>query len=241
MSGDPKDFDRIVDFNYTKTRMNIALTDIKPNTIKKVLAKFKEITHGDTTITAVGGTVIKNNDMLGAILAGQRDSLLFAVVVIFILLGVLFRSFKVGLIGIMPVSFSIVMLFGVMGFCNVHLDTALALLSSVVVGLGTDLAIHFLWKYREERALGLEYRAAVVKTITTRGRGIIFNALAIVVGFCALFFSLFPALKSFGLLFVVSITGCLLGTLILMPAVCLIFKPKALEQKKRLSETIKHI
>ena len=241
MSGDPKEFDRIVDFNYTKTRLNIALTDIKPNTIKKVLAKFKEITQGDTTITAVGGTVIKNNDILGAILVGQRDSLLFAVVVIFILLGVLFRSFKVGLIGIMPVSFSIVMLFGVMGFCNVHLDTALALLSSVVVGLGTDLAIHFLWKYREERALGLEYRAAVVKTITTRGRGIIFNALAIVVGFCALFFSLFPALKSFGLLFVVSITGCLLGTLILMPAVCLIFKPKALEQKKRLSETIKHI
>ena len=91
MSGDPKEFDRIVDFNYTKTRLNIALTDIKPNTIKKVLAKFKEITQGDTTITAVGGTVIKNNDILGAILVGQRDSLLFAVVVIFILLGVLFR------------------------------------------------------------------------------------------------------------------------------------------------------
>jgi len=234
MSGDPKDFDRIVDFNYTKTCMNIALTDVKPGTIKKVLARFKELSQGDPTIAAVGGTVVKNNDILGAILTGQRDSLLFAIVVIFILLGVLFRSFKVGLIGIIPVTFSIVMLFGIMGFFNVHLDTALALLSSVVVGLGTDLAIHFLWKYREERAHGLDYRAAVVKTITTRGRGIIFNALAIVAGFCALFFSLFPALKAFGLLFVVSITGCLLGTLILMPAICLIFKPKSLEPNKKI-------
>jgi len=132
MSGDPKDFDRIVDFNYTKTRMNIALTDIKPSTIKKVLAKFKEITRGDASITAVGGSVIKSDDMLGAILSGQRESLAFAIVVIFILLGLMFRSVKVGLIGIIPVSFSIVMLFGIMGFFNVHLDTALALLSSIV-------------------------------------------------------------------------------------------------------------
>lgn len=233
MSGDPKDFDRIVDFNYSKTRMNIAMTDITPKSIKKVLTKFKELTRGDKTITAVGGMVVKDNDILGTILAGQRDSLAFAIIVIFIVLGVLFRSLKVGLVGIIPVSFSITMLFGIMGFFNVHLDTALALLSSIVVGLGTDLAIHFLWKYREERANGLDYLAAVVKTLTTRGRGIIFNALAIVVGFLALFFSLFPAIKAFGLLFVVSITGCLFGTLILMPAVCLIFKPKALEPNKQ--------
>lgn len=72
---------------------------------------------------------------------------------------------------------------------------------------------------------------AVNKTLTTTGRGIIFNALSVIVGFSVLLISSFIPVRFFGFLVVVSILACLVGALILMPALCIVLKPRFLEPK----------
>lgn len=72
-------------------------------------------------------------------------------------------------------------------------------------------------------------KAAVKKTLMTTGRGIIFNALSVIVGFVILLGSNFLPVKFFGFLVIISISGCLIGSLILLPAVCIIFEPEFLE------------
>ena len=103
------------------------------------------------------------------------------------------------------------------------------MLTSIMIGVGIDYTIHFLWRYREEKRNGLEAGDAVRKTLTTTGRGIIFNALSVIVGFTALLFSGFIPVQFFGFLVIVSIFSCLIGAIVLIPALCIVLKPKFLE------------
>ena len=90
-------------------------------------------------------------------------------------------------------------------------------------------ALHILWRYREERQNGLGPREAVKKILTTTGRGIVFNAFSVIIGFIVLLYSSFMPVRFFGFLVVVSIFACLVGALVFIPALCLVFKPKFLE------------
>ena len=72
-------------------------------------------------------------------------------------------------------------------------------------------------------------REAVITTITTTGRGIIFNALSVIVGFVVLIISSFTPIRFFGILVVISILCCLIGALVILPALVLRFKFKFLE------------
>jgi predicted RND superfamily exporter protein len=122
-------------------------------------------------------------------------------------------------------------LFGIMGIFGVRLDVATALLSSVMIGVGVDYTIHFLWRYKEERMQHRPAKEAVITTLTTTGRGILFNALSVIVGFLILIISSFTPIRFFGILIVVSIFSCLIGALVVLPSLVLNFKFKFLEPK----------
>jgi predicted RND superfamily exporter protein len=92
-----------------------------------------------------------------------------------------------------------------------------------------DYTIHFLWRYRSERGGGLKPVEAVQKSLTTTGRGIVFNAFSVIFGFCALPFSMFSPLKIFGFLVIATIFICLVGALVIVPALVLILRPSFLE------------
>jgi hypothetical protein len=62
----------------------------------------------------------------------------------------LFKSFVAGMIAGIPLAVSLVLMFGFMGFTGVTLDIATALISSIVIGVGVDYTIHFLWRYKIE-------------------------------------------------------------------------------------------
>jgi len=162
---------------------------------------------------------------------GQILSLILAILVVGALLMLLFRSPAAGAIAAIPLALSMAVLFGLMGFFGIELNIATALLSSIMIGVGVDYTIHYLWRYREERRRGKEPDYAVKITLTTTGRGIIFNALSVVIGFGVLMSSGFMPVRFFGFLIVVSILSCLIGALVLIPALCLVLRPRFLEPK----------
>jgi outer membrane lipoprotein-sorting protein len=141
----------------------------------------------------------------------------------------IFRSPRAGLLGIVPLSVSVLILFGLMGILGVKLDVATAMISSIIIGVGVDYTIHFLWRYREERQLNKTAAEAVSTTIHTTGRGIIFNALSVIVGFLVLMISSFTPIRYFGVMVVISIFTCLAGAMLLMPVLLLRFRFRFLE------------
>jgi predicted RND superfamily exporter protein len=231
MSGDPDDFEQLVDFNYSKAVLNIQVKANDNKAIKEVLAKVNELTTNNSNMKIIGGFCLVVNDLADAIIKGQTYSLALAILIIALLLMLIFRSVVAGLIGSIPLVITIIILFGSMGYLGVKLDIVTALLSSIVVGAGVDYTIHFLWRYKEERINGKTGNEAVILTLVTTGRGITINALSVIIGFIALFVSAFVSLKYFAFLIIFSIFFCLLTALIVVPALCLVFKPKFLEPK----------
>ncbi|MDF1574174.1 MAG: MMPL family transporter [Bacteroidales bacterium] len=229
MNGDPGELEQLVDFNYEHAHLMIRINDTNNETINGVIERLKKLTEEDPAVEAIGGYGYVRTELANKVLKGTYYSLGIALIIIFILVSMIFRSLKAGLLGIVPLFISVLVLFGLMGLTGIRLDVATALLSSVMIGVGVDYSIHFLWRYREERRQNRPATEAVITTITTTGRGIIYNALSVIVGFVVLIISSFTPIRFFGVLVVVSILSCLTGALVILPAVVLRFRFRFLE------------
>lgn len=232
MSGDADDFEKIVDFDYQHAQMIIRIKDASTKSLKKIETRIKELSKGDKSIAKMGGYSLIIMELGNIMLKGQGSSMIFAAIAIFILISLLFKSTKAGILGIIPLFVSTLILFGLMGMIGMQINIASAMLSSILIGIGIDYTIHFLWRYQEElKESDKDYSQAIKKTLQTTGRGIIFNAVSVIVGFFVLMFSGFLPIVQFGYLIVFSVFTCLLGAIILVPAICQIWKPEFLEKK----------
>ena len=226
MNGNPEELEQLVDFNYENAHLMIRINDPTVEVVYEIIEKLEVFASEDQAIAAIGGYGYVRSELANKVLSGTYYSLGIALLTIFILLSIIFRSAIAGLLGAIPLSISLLILFGVMGLTGVRLDIATALLSSVMIGVGVDYTIHFLWRYREERQQNRLAREAVITTITTTGRGIIFNAFSVIVGFVVLIISSFTPIRFFGILVVVSILSCLIGALMVLPALFIQFRFK---------------
>ncbi|MGD9346452.1 MAG: MMPL family transporter [Candidatus Aminicenantes bacterium] len=229
MSGDPEDFEKLVDFPYEHAMVTARLNTTSTPKLHALVRNVRAVIADDEDVDFVGGFGVVLAEMAHSVVNGQVLSLAFAVILIGLLLMILFRSVVAGLIATVPLGVSIVTLFGLMGILSIELNVAVAMLSSIMIGVGVDYTIHFLWRYREERRRGLGEKESVRKTLTTTGRGIVFNAFSVVIGFIVLIVSGFMPVRFFGFLVVISILSCLIGALVLVPSLCLVFKPRFLE------------
>jgi hydrophobe/amphiphile efflux-3 (HAE3) family protein len=225
MSGNPDDFKQLMDLENSRAHIIIRLSDPENEIIKSVKAGISDLTKDFPATVSIGGYAIIMDDFAASIIRGQISSLLFAVTAVLLLLTIIFRSFKGGLIGSIPLVASILILFGFMGYSHIALDAATALLSSIMIGVGVDFTIQYLWCFNLQLRSGLSYPEATNAAMKTIGRSIIINALTVMAGFAALVFSGFTSIRFFGYLVVISIGSCLAGALIIIPAFLMKYRP----------------
>ncbi|NLA39772.1 MAG: MMPL family transporter [Methanomicrobiales archaeon] len=230
MNGDPDDFEQLLDFEYRHAQMIIRINKADGFIIRNVVRDIERLTQDDPTVTMLGGHALIISDMNLSIVNGQIKSLIFAFITVAILLMIAFKSISAGLFASLPLVLAELILFGIMGYFSVRLDSATAILSSIMIGVGIDYTTHFLWRYRTELQLGHKEEEAVRITLLGSGKGIVFNAWSVIVGFTALIFSAFRPIQYFGFLVIISISVCLIASLVLVPAMCLVWKPAFLKK-----------
>ncbi len=229
MSGNPGELDQIIDFNYAYAHMIIRINSVNNRDVNRIIGKVEMLTENDENVVAIGGYGFVRSQLANHVVRGQFFSLGIALLIVFLLLSLIFRSLKAGLISSIPLGISIVVLFGIMGYTGIRLDVATALLSSIMIGVGVDYTVHFLWRYREERLLHKPKKEAVITTLSTTGRGIVINAFSVIIGFVVLIISSFTPIRFFGVLVVICIFSCLTGALVILPAMILKYNIKFLE------------
>lgn len=225
MSGDPEDFRQLLDMEYSKAHLLIRFSKPDKKFVRPVSSRISELTSGMDATVSIGGYALIMADFAESIIRGQISSLLFAVLTVMLLLSLIFRSFRGGLTGSVPLVASIVILFGFMGYSGIPLDAATALLSSIMIGVGVDFTIQYIWNFNIQIKAGLTWPEATSAAIRTIGRSIIINALSVMAGFGALIFSGFTSIRFFGYLVLISIGSCLIGALLIIPAFLLKYKP----------------
>jgi len=199
-------------------------------------ASSSETVSYSVEFTGIPPLMTKFSDEL---LKSQLQSLVMALVVVFILMWILLRSITGGLLAMIPIAFTTLFDYGLMGAFGLPLDNASMMTASLAIGIGIDYTIHFITRFRLELSGGKESSDALKTTLSTTGRAILVNALAVALGFCVLLFSQVEPLRRLGGLLAITMFVAATAAMTIYPAVIIAVKPKFLEKFKKTGEVAK--
>lgn len=225
--------DTYVDYDYKQAHIVIRINTMDVNDMMEIQKELNAFLNNNISVDnkpkSEGYAVLLGN-LMPMMVQGQTRSLALSVVLAALVTGLIFRSLSAALISAMPLAFAISGVFAIMGYAGVTLNTATSMLSSIMIGVGIDYTIHFIFRFRTEIRDGLGDEEAFVKTLSTTGQGIIINGFSVMVGFAVCMLSTFIPIFFFGWLISVSIFMCLVAALTLLPLVLILTRPKFIYQ-----------
>lgn len=225
------EFSSLVDYKYNKSQIIVRLPDMSTPRLHILIANLKQYIkdHPNKEIQVSFGGAVEINAELGTLIVeGQIWSLMLSVLIIVICYMIFFRSLAAGLLAAVPLFCAIIIVFGIMGVMNIPLDYITATLTGISIGAGTDYTAYFLWRLRERSSATGNLEKGYVETMTSIGKGVLYNGFSVIAGFFVFFFSNFIPIRFFGFLVSFSILACILSTLTILPVVIFMVKPEFL-------------
>jgi len=172
------------------------------------------------------GSAILLNAASDAVGASQVSSLAIALTSIYLMMVVLFGSLVVGAIALIPNLLPIVGFFGFLGWSGTPLDMTTSLVATAALGLAVDNAVHVIRRYRQCSAGSPDEGWAMWLTMLRTGKPMVLANLMLIAAFLIFVASSFVPVRRAGVLWAVTIGGCLAANLFFLP-VLMKFKPCA--------------
>ena len=171
----------------------------------------------------ITGLAVLYNNMLQSLFQSQIGSLLIVFAVISAMLFLIFRSFKVMIIGLVPNIFVASSVMGLLGLLNIPLDIMTITVAAISVGMAVDNTIHYIYRYKKElKKNGSDI--ALKNAHSTTGRAIFYTASTIAAGFCILSLSNFFPTVLFGVFTSIAMMLAFLCSLTLLPNLLVKYK-----------------
>lgn len=149
--------------------------------------------------------------------------LLLSVGIIGCIMGLVYRSWKMVPLTILPNMLPILIVGGIMGFAGIPLKVSTSIIFNIAFGIAVDDTIHFLARVRTVLAEGRTREYAVKRTFLTTGKAMIVTTLILSAGFLSLVFSDFLGTFYIGLLISLTLFIALIVELLYTPLVVLFF------------------
>ena len=177
-----------LDTEGKSARSMIFLSNLDSSTLEQLTAVVENSQNEAFTELYISGIPFIMKEMNDSIIPQQLRSLLVALACIFLLLMLSQRNFITPLLSVIPVTITLIALFGFMGYFNMDLNVVTVTMASIVIGVGIDYSIHFAELYRYYSKEG-DKRQALHRTFVSASKPIIANALGLSVGLTAMFLS----------------------------------------------------
>lgn len=156
--------------------------------------------------------------LLDYITDSQVRSFGTALLLIFLVIGLLFRRVGVLFLGVAPNAVPIAMILGFMGATGIRLDIATVTIASITLGIAVDDTIHILYHYYRFRDAGSPQCEAIRKCLAMEGTAVLTTTLILVVGFAVLCLADIKSVVYFGLLTALTMIFALLCDTVMLPA-----------------------
>ncbi len=171
------------------------------------------------------GNVVLLGKIAKSLVQEQIQSFAFAFAAILIVIILIFRSVPLGLLAAIPNVFPILAVYGIMGFMEIELSTATAMIASIVLGLVVDASIQFLYRFRKEFQHRSHYLQSLHHTYRNMGQSMVVSSLILCMGFASSVVASFRITVHFGVLTSLTIFLALICSLLVMPALLIMVKP----------------
>ena len=168
------------------------------------------------------GTSVVVSEGTKYLLWNLLSSILFAIISIAALMSMLFSSFKMVMISMIPNIIPMIITAGIMGWFNIPLKPSTLIIFSIALGITVDNTIHFLARYRQELQMKKwDLKECVAISIRETGLSIIYTSVILFFGFIVFVFSDFGGTQALGYLSALTYFVALFTNLIVLPALLL--------------------
>jgi hypothetical protein len=226
MSAKPSDLDNVVDPTFQKANVWVQLKTWDAEAMRQVIhaAGTYQKAHALPVSVKPAGiayfNLVWNDEVLGDMVRG----LLMALVAVFVILALAFRSAKWALVGYMPLLFTILLIYGVVGFAGKDFDMPLSVMSCLSLGMAVDFAIHFIGRFRQRLAEtdGRDVQEALLWTAARPGKGVFRNAVLFAAAFSVMLFAPLTPYIAVGAFIVGMMLLSALLTILYLPALIML-------------------
>lgn len=220
-AGPNEDLSDIIDFENQLTRLVIPVINMPASELQQELAEIE--TYMQENYSHLGFTITGTMVLLTAqqiyTAEGMLLSFLVAMTVITFFFILLFRSFKYGILSIIPSVVPIVLAAGIASTMGILLDQSAVVVFAMTMGLAVDDAIHVMSRYLTSKKSGLSTEESIRCAMNESGRAVLFTSLVLIFGFGVLIFGSFTTVINVGLFGSIIMSLALIGDLIFLPAI----------------------
>jgi len=193
MSAKPSDLDNVVDSSFRQANIWVQMKTWDVRAMQSVIASVNEYkqSHPMALELKPAGTAYFNLVWNHEVLWDMVRGFILALIVVFLILAFDFRSAKWAITGYAPLLFTIVVIYGVVGFIGKDFDMPISVLSCLSLGMAVDFAIHFISRFRQRLASMKErdVSEALLWTAARPGKGILRNAILFAASFAVMLFA----------------------------------------------------
>ncbi|CAA0102215.1 Uncharacterised protein [BD1-7 clade bacterium] len=219
--------------NYVSTDYARAALDIRiPMTATSEMAALKSAMteydqqhpqqQSEATFSGMGALWMQLVDYISR---SQVQGIMLAFVVITAIMCLIFRSFKVGIISMVPNLLPALAAVGLIGWIGVPLDYMKLMIAPVALGIAVDDTIHMMTRLHHEFRQRGNYNEALEATMKDVGRALVITSIVLITGFMFLTISPMDSQFWFGLLLSTTILLALVADFFIMPSLVLLTKP----------------
>lgn len=171
---------------------------------------------------ALTGTAVVASEGTQYMVLNLFTSLIFAIIAISLLMAILFRSWRMVLISLIPNFIPLLFTAGVMGWMGIPLKPSTLLVFSIAFGISVDDTIHYLAKYRLElKTKQWDLKQCVIMAIREAGLGMFYTSIVLFCGFSMFSLSDFGGTKALGLLVSLTLLVAMITNLVVLPSLLL--------------------
>ncbi len=217
----PPEAARYSDLMYSQMLIEVSTPEVDTARLRGLFERLQLVlsTLPPGLEVQLGGPAVELGQTVTALTGGQLRSIAIAAGAIFLVLSLLFASWRVGLRAMLPNLLPIAVYFGTLGVLGIPLGPTTALVACIVLGIAVDDTLHLLVRFNDlARQLANEEQAAqaAVKEVI---RPITLTTIAVSSGFLILTASPFHSQVVFGALAASTLLVAWFSDLLLTPAI----------------------
>ena len=160
--------------------------------------------------------------MLQSLFSSQIKSFGIVLILIYFMFLILFSSFKLSIVGILPNVFASTFILGLIGILKIPLDIMTITIAAITIGIAVDNTIHYLYRFRKNMKINNKL-SSLNKTHDSVGQAVLTTSITIAFGFSVLILSNFIPTILFGIFTALAMIIAMLGVMITLPVLINIF------------------
>lgn len=217
--------DALVTPDFALTRITVRVRMTTARGIRALVHDLERAARdrlGDRAEVRAAGYLPLYVKIIGNITRAQVVSFSLAFALVGVVLMILLRSVRLGLVALVPNLLPTAATLGLMGALGIRLDVGTVLLASIAIGISVNDTSHMMFRFqRELRRTPGDSEGALDRTLDATGRAVFASSIVLVLGFAILGLASTNSIRHFGLLSAAAVVAALIADLIVTPALLL--------------------